>query len=151
MTQSTVSDARLLLTVFNIGESLFAVDALHVQEIIRVSAFTKVHHAPAHVVGIINLRGRIVTILDPAHRLGLPPVPPVPSARILVLDWQDEYVGLLVSRIQDVLSIDADQLAAPPPNMKQAFGACLSHVVRIKEQAISVLDLPTMLSVEEVS
>jgi len=149
MTEST-SDQTLLLTVFNIGESLFAVDALHVQEIIRLSALTKVHHAPPHVVGIINLRGRIVTILDPAYRLGLPMGPPEPSSRILVLDWQDEHIGLMVSRIQDVMSVEADQLAPPPPNLKQAFGAHLAKVLRLKEQAISVLNLDTLLAIEEV-
>ena len=144
-----LTEHGLLLTVFSIGESLWAVDALHVQEIIRVSAITRVHHALPEVVGIINLRGRIVTILDPAYRLGLPAGVVEASARILVLDWKDEQIGLLVSRIQDVVSVEASQLAPPPSNMKQAFGAHLAKVVRIKDQAISVLDLETILAIEE--
>jgi len=143
--------SSLLLTVFSFDEALFAVDAMRVQEIIRVGAITPVHHAPEHVLGIINLRGRIVTVLDPACRMGLDTQERSPQSRILIVDWQDEQVGLLVSRIHDMVSTESEQLAAPPSNLKKTLGGFLAGVLQLKEQMVSILDLQPLLSLEDMA
>lgn len=144
-------DASLLLTVFSFDEALFAVDAMRVQEIIRVGAITPVHHAPGHVLGIINLRGRIVTVVDPATRIGLEPQVQSSASRILIVDWQDEQVGLLVSRIHDMVQMERNALAPPPSNLKQGFGAFLAGVVQLREHMVSVLDASSVLAIEEIA
>ena len=144
-------DTSLLLTVFAFHESLFAVDAMRVQEIIRVGPITPVHHAPAHVLGVINLRGRIVTVLDPACRMGLEPQELNSHSRILIAEGQDEQVGLLVSQIHDMLRTERESLAAPPSNLKQSLGAFLSGVVQFRDHMVSVLDLQPLLAVEETA
>jgi len=143
--------SSLLLTVFSFDEALFAVDAMRVQEIIRVGAITPVHHAPEHVLGIINLRGRIVTVLDPDCRMGLDTQERSPQSRILIVDWQDEQVGLLVSRIHDMVSTESEQLAAPPSNLKKTLGGFLAGVLQLKEQMVSILDLQPLLSLEDMA
>ena len=141
----------LLLAIFAFEEALFAVDALRVQEIIRVGPITPVHQAPGHVLGIINLRGKIVTVLDPAFRMGLGAQEATPASRILIVDWQDEQVGLLVSRIHDMVETTRDSLGPAPSNLKNDLGAFLAGVVRLKENMVSVLDLQALLAVEELS
>ena len=142
-------EATLLLAIFAFEEALFAVDALRVQEIIRKGAITPVHHAPAHVLGIINLRGRIVTVLDPASRMGLAAQARTPASRILILDWQDEQVGLLVSRIHDMVDVARDRLAQPPSNLRNDLGAFLAGVVQVHDHMVSVLELGPVLAVED--
>jgi purine-binding chemotaxis protein CheW len=142
--------SSLLLAVFSCADALFAVDALRVQEIIRVGAITPVHQAPGHVLGIINLRGRIVTILDPAYRMGFEAQTMTRDCRILIVDWEDEHVGLLVSRIHDMVDTQKDQVEAPPSNLKQDLGRYLSGVVKVQDSMVLLLDLQPLLSLEEV-
>ena len=145
---ATDQEASLLLTVFSFDDALFAVDAMRVQEIIRLGPITPVHHAPEHVLGIINLRGRIVTVLDPALRMGLEAQERTSKGRILIMDWQDEHVGLLVSEVHDMVRADKDSLGASPSNLKNSLGAFLTGVLQLKDHMVSVLDLKPLLSVE---
>ena len=144
-------ETSMLLTVFSFDDALFAVEAMRVQEIIRVGSITPVHHAPDHVLGIINLRGRIVTVLDPARRMGLDSPERTTHSRILIVDWQDEQIGLLVSRIHDMVSTERGDLAPPPSNLKQHLGGFLAGVVQHREHMVSVLDLQPLLSIEEIA
>ncbi len=148
---SNAMDASRLLTVFSLGESLFALDAIRIQEIIRVGTITPVHHAPGHVLGVINLRGHIVTVLDPASRLGMEPQPCSPENRILIVDGQDEQIGVMVSRIQDMVPTEGRDITDPPSNLKKRLGRFLVGVVQIKEAMVSVLDPNPLLSVEETA
>lgn len=65
-----------LFVLFFLGEKMFAVNALFVQEIVRVGVITPVHNSPKHLLGITNLRGRLVSVIDPAQRVGLDPQVP---------------------------------------------------------------------------
>lgn len=148
---ASLGGATLLLAIFAFEEALFAVDALRVQEIIRVGPIAPVHHAPPHVLGIINLRGRIVTVLDPACRMGLAAQERTPASRILIVEWQDEQVGLLVSRIHDMVDVPPDSLGQAPPNLRNDLGAFLAGVVQVRDLMVSVLDLQPVLAVEDLS
>ena len=124
---------------------------MRVQEIIRLGPITPVHHAPAHVLGIINLRGRIVTILDPALRMGLEAQERAPKCRILIMDWQDEHVGLLVSEVHDMVQAEKESLGAAPSNLKTSLGEFLSGVLQLKDHMVSVLDLQPLLAAGETA
>ena len=142
----TEQDAANLLTIFAICETFFAVSAQYVQEIIRMCPITPVHHAPQHVVGIINLRGRIVTVLDPALRIGLGHQDIGETSRILILDWKGEQLGLQVSRVRDVLPIDPERLVAPPPNLRSVLGPYSAQVFQLQDNIVSTLNLDALLS-----
>jgi purine-binding chemotaxis protein CheW len=141
-------DAAQLLTVFSFEESYFAVDALRIQEIIRVGTITPVHMAPEHILGIINLRGHIVTVMDPARRLHLGDWKTGADSRILIVDWQDEQIGLLVPRVHDMTRAE-EGLGVAPPNLRSALGTFLAGITRYRDHMVSVLDLKALLSVEE--
>jgi purine-binding chemotaxis protein CheW len=146
----TEQDAAHLLTIFAICETLFAVSAQFVQEIIRLCPITPVHHAPRHVAGIINLRGRIVTVLDPAQRIGLGVQEAGETSRILILDWKGEQLGLLVSRVRDVLPIAPERLVAPPPNLRSVLGPFSAQVFQIQDNIVSTLNLEALLATDQV-
>ncbi len=144
------SDASHLLTIFSICDTHFALSAEHVQEIIRMCPITPVHHAPTHVLGIINLRGRIVTVLDPAERIGLGDQGTADTSRILILDWKGEQLGLKVHRVRDVLPIDPGHMVPPPPNLRAVLGAYATQVFQLQDNVVSILNLEDLLSTDQV-
>ena len=149
MSDELRQDTPLLLSVFALGETLFALDALLIQEITLAGRITPVRRAPADVLGIINLRGRIVTVIDPALRMGLAAFEPGRSNRILIADCGDEPIGLIVSRVVDVLPVERDQLLPPPSNLRQLLGGFLGQVFRHQEHVVSILDLTALMTVED--
>src|SRR5690349_15099786 len=85
-----------LISTFYLGDALLGIDTFRVQEIIKVIDITRGHQAPDHVLGIINLRGRIVTIIDLGRKLGLGPARLNDNSRIIIVSWRTEYIGLAV-------------------------------------------------------
>src|SRR6476619_495922 len=96
-----------------IDREVFALPVKQVQEILRVSALTRVPHAPFPVRGVTNLRGYVLPVVDLRVRLGMPPEEPGPLARIMVVHSRGRLVGLLVDAVDQVVPID--RLAVEPP------------------------------------
>jgi len=90
------------LATFYVGEALCGMDILKVQEINKQMEVTRVPQAPEYVSGVLNLRGRIVTIIDLGKKLGLSPTQPTEASRNIIVNSQEEHIGLLVAGIADV-------------------------------------------------
>src|SRR5664279_4952909 len=112
----------VLLATFFVRQALCALDAAGIQEVIRVGPLTPVRHAPADVAGIVNLRGKIVTILDLGLRLGFAKVVLSADSRIFIIEDRGEFVGLLVDRVDEVVEAENSQWQAPPANVRGAQG-----------------------------
>jgi purine-binding chemotaxis protein CheW len=138
-------DAALVST-FYLGEALFGIDTLDVQEVITLSNLTRVHHAPSYISGIINLRGQIVTVIDLAAKLGLEINTDTPPQQILIVSCQGEHVGLLVDRVADVEEADLDNLSPPPANIKLNLQKFLRGVCRVDTRQVSILDVNLVLN-----
>ena len=147
--QQTVVEDGLLIASFLLGDAVFGIDAQQVQEVVRVSDITCVHHAPQDVVGIRNLRGKIVTVIDLQARLELGRVASGPDNRILIVDWQGEPIGLLVDSVADTVSADTDAMAPPPPNLHGVQSRNLRGVCRSNGRLIAVLDLQALFQTGE--
>jgi purine-binding chemotaxis protein CheW len=76
---------------------------------------------------------------------------PGPDSRILILDWQDEHVGLLVGRIHDMVETERERIGEAPSNLKQSLGGFLAGVVQVREHMVSLLDPEAVLAVEETA
>ena len=134
-----------LLAVFSLKEGLYAFDAAIVREIIRPEPATPVPHAPEAVVGVINLRGRILTIVDTAVLLGLSPSVPDNHSRILVVEDGPESIGLLVDRVVEVLERDLAFQETKPDNMTSPRAECCTGTYRAGDRIIAILDAPSLL------
>ncbi len=145
-----IDDALLVIT-FLLGDAAFGISASHVQEVARIGDITPVHHASAEVVGIRNLRGRIVTVIDLRTRLSLGSVDSGPDNRILIVESMGEPVGLLVDCITDTISIQPGQLQAPPSNVPGYQGRNLLGVCYSGERLIALLDPATVLLPESTA
>lgn len=99
---------------FELGGQRYAVPLAAVREIIRAEPATPVPGAPADVLGIINLRGSIVTILDGCARLGLAATPGSPEPRLVIFHDEAENIGMRIDALQDVLELDTRDLMPPP-------------------------------------
>jgi len=138
-----------LISTFYLGDTLLGIDTLRVQEIIRVIDVTKVYQAPDYIIGVLNLRGRIVTIVDLARKLSLPQQEMTGQSRIIIVDWNGEYMGLLVSAVSDVVTADREGIVPPPSNVKGAQGRYFQGMYRTDKHLIAILDVEEILSVEE--
>ena len=148
MSTMLVSQASqtVLLATFFVRDALCAMDAAGIQEVIRLGPLTPVRHAPPEVAGILNLRGKIVTILDLGLRLGLGAVVSTHDSRIFIIEDRNEFVGLLVDRVDEVVEVGKDQWQAPPANVLSGQARFFQGVYRTRGRVITVLDPGSILS-----
>jgi purine-binding chemotaxis protein CheW len=147
--QKEASSSSLLLSTFHVHTTWCGIDTTRIQEVIKAGDLTPVHQAPEYVLGVINLRGRIVTIIDLGKKLKLENLPLTSLSRIIIVEWKGEYIGLLVNTISDVLSVSTDTLAPPPSNLENIRGKYFNGVYHMQEHLLAVLNLETLLAVEE--
>jgi purine-binding chemotaxis protein CheW len=130
---------------FKLGAEEFAVDILLVQEINRIVDITTVPKAPAFVEGVINLRGKIVPVLDLRKLFGFPKADPTDQSRIMVVDVQGRVLGLVVDSVSEVLRIPAHILEPPPSLMAGVSASYIRGVGKIEDRLLILLDLGRVL------
>jgi len=139
------ADGGLLMATFMLGEAAFGIDAHEVHEVVKVGDITPVHDAPAYVVGIRNLRGRIVTVIDLCVRLELGSVTAGPENRIFIIDWQNESIGFLVDSVTETISVNPEDMSAPPANLHGVQSRNLRGVCSGGERLVALLDSGSLL------
>lgn len=147
--KSKETDEILQLVSFKIGNEEFGVDILKVQEINRMMEITTVPNSPVFVEGIINLRGRIIPVIDLRIRLGLPKQEHDKNTRIIVVELNNKTVGFIVDEVSEVLRIPVS-ITEPPPDMIGGVGAeYITAVGKLEDKLLILLDLDKVLSVGE--
>ncbi len=139
----------LLVTTFQLGEAAFGIEARLVQEVVKVGDITPVHNAPEEVVGIRNLRGRIVTVVDLAAALGLGAVAQAAESRLLIVEWQGETVGFLVDAVHEAVALPSAQIQVPPASLSEARRQKLRGIWREESRLVAILEPRTAFSWEE--
>ena len=145
-TNTSRSGQTVLLTTFFVRDSLCALDAAGIQEVIRVGALTPVRHTPQEVTGIVNLRGKIVTILDLGLRLGFAKAIPTGDSRIFIIEDRNEFIGLLVDRVDEVVEVERDEWQSPPANVPWGQARFFKGICRAGGRVITVLDSSPILA-----
>jgi purine-binding chemotaxis protein CheW len=148
---AVVADSQIdLFSTFYVQNNIYGIRAIKVQEVINVGHITPVHQqAKPFIVGIINLRGRIVTIIDLAEKLGLEKTKIEKDTGIFILDYSNEYVGLLVDKIGDVLQIDTALIAPAPGNIQGISGKYFDGVYQAENKLIALLNPDLVLIANE--
>lgn len=143
-------DAELIqLVTFSIGEEEFGVDILKVQEIIRTMEITKVPRAPVFVEGVINLRGKVIPIIDLRSRFGLQTRDHDQHTRIIVIEISEMIVGFVVDSVSEVLRIPASTVEPPPAVVSGLESEYINGVGKLEDRLLILLDLNRLLSNEE--
>ena len=135
---------------FKIGRELFGVYIHMVQEIVRVPEITPVPEMPIFVEGVINLRGKIVSIVDLNKRLKIGESVKSRSSRILIVDVEKKVIGLLVDAVTEILRIPPEAIE-PAPDIATAVGTeYIMGVGKMPDKLIILLDLKNILNPEEI-
>ena len=130
---------------FHIGDGLYGIDALRVQEVVQARPTTPTPLAPPAVVGLMNLRGQIVTVLDVRKRLGIEPRPSAPTA-IVVVQTSDGAVGLLVDEIGDVADVAIEQMEPPPDTFRGNARSLVVAACKLPARLLVTLDVDKVVA-----
>lgn len=122
--------------VFNLGAQTYALDVSLVREIVRPPHMEPMPHAPPTLVGMANLRGIVVPVFDIARLLGWQPEARDGLARVIVIEHDDDLLGLLVDAVQEILRFDGAKVEPPP-----SVGAMTQHVVALLRRPDSLVQL----------
>ena len=136
------------LASFFVGEALCGMDILKVQEINKLIEMTRVPQAPDYVLGILNLRGEIVTIIDLGKKLGLKSTEISDRTRNIIVNSKGEHIGLMVEKISDVVQAKFEKIEAPPANIGGVQGKYFTGVLKTKDRLIGILDVGKVLEEE---
>lgn len=136
------------LATFYVGDALCGMDILKIQEINKLMVMTKVPQAPDYVMGILNLRGQIVTIIDLGKKLGLASTELTSKSRNIIVNSKGEYIGLMAARISDVMQSDITKIEAPPANIGGVQGKYFKGVFKTEDKLIGILDVEEVLKEE---
>ncbi len=140
----------LQLVSFKIGEEEFGVDILKVKEINRILKITKVPNAPTFVKGVVNLRGRIIPVVDLRSRLGMPSIEYNGKTRIVVVELENRTVGFIVDEVSEVLRIPRDITEPPPEMVANVDTDYITAVGKLEDRLLILLDLDKIFNFEEV-
>ena len=145
------SEELLQLVSFNIGGEEFGVDILKVQEINRMVTVTAVPNSPSFVDGVINLRGKVIPIIDLRTRFGMHRKEHDKNTRIIVVELKGNVVGFVVDAVSEVLRIPRS-VTEPPPTVVAGINAdYITAVGKLEDKLLILLDLEKVFSVEERS
>lgn len=139
------TDGKIEIATFYVGEALCGIDILNIQEINKQTEVTEVPQSPEYVKGVLNLRGRIVTVIDLGEKIGLSAISMNKDNRNVIVDSHDEHIGLLVEQISDVMTADPSTIEPPPANIGGIQGKYFSGVFKTKNSLVGILDIETAL------
>jgi purine-binding chemotaxis protein CheW len=130
---------------FRIGDETYGVRIASVREIVRVPEITNVPNAPEMIEGVINLRGRIIPVMDLRKRFGNSTVAPDKKNRILVVELENKLLGLIVSSASEVLKIPPSEIESPGSVFAEGESSYVTGVGKLKGRLIILLDIGRLL------
>lgn len=144
------NDDILQLVSFNIGEEEFGVDILKVQEIIRLVEITRVPNAPSFVEGVINLRGKVIPVIDLRKRIGMLSITSSSESRIVVVELENKIIGFLVDCVNEVLRISKSITEPPPPIIAGINADYITSIGKLEDRILILLDLEKILKANDI-
>jgi purine-binding chemotaxis protein CheW len=136
-----------------IGEYLFGIDLQHVREVNRFLDITPVALAPEFVAGLMNLRGQIVTVIDPGIKLNMEKRKISKTSRCVILKTATEdattslkdILGILVDSIGDIFTVNNSEIEPSPPNVGEIDEQLISGIVKLEDELLIILKMETLL------
>jgi purine-binding chemotaxis protein CheW len=139
------------IIAFRLDGQVFCVMTTTIREIRGWSPSTPVPHAPPEVLGIMNLRGSVIPIVDLSRKLGMPPTTPNERSAIVVADVHDTMLGLLVDQVSDILTVKREQIQ-PLPEVASTYDRAFSDGIITHESGmICFLNLARMFAQAEMT
>jgi purine-binding chemotaxis protein CheW len=150
-TRTQVVDEKSLLeiVIFQLDKELFGLDIYRIVEITRMLEITKVPRSLSFIEGIINLRGKIIPVVDLRKRIGFASAPPTRLSRVIIIKIEGHRLGLVVDSVDRVVKIPKDTVEPVPPDALQIDADFLSGIGHLDKQLIILLDVDRILKPHE--
>ena len=143
------NDPVMQLVTFRLQDERYGINVMQVQEVLRVSEIAPVPGAPPYVLGIINLRGNVVTVIDTRSRFGLMSTDIDGASRIIVIESEQQVVGILVDSVAEVVEVRLSEIDTAPNVGNDESSRYIQGVVTRKDDLLIVVDLNKLLTNEE--
>lgn len=143
------SDPVLQWVTFRLDEEIYGINVMQVQEVLRVSEIAPVPGAPEYVLGIINLRGNVVTVIDARERLGLSSKEVDDATRIVIIEADKQVVGILVDSVAEVVDLRMSEVESAPNVGNDDSSKYIQGVASRDDALLILVDLNKLLTDEE--
>ena len=129
-----------------IAAETYAFNISDINEIIRLQDITPIPNYKAHIIGVINLRGNIVPIVNLHHIFGLPNIAYTNATRIVVIHYKGDYIGIVVDGVNQVISLN--EIQTPPEKVGGVNGSFFSGIALVKKKLIGIIKFEFILQNE---
>jgi purine-binding chemotaxis protein CheW len=143
------TEELLQLVSFTIGQEEFGLDIQTIQEINRMVEITRVPNSPDFVSGVINLRGKVIPVIDLRKRFGFPAKESDKNTRIIVVELGNSVVGFVVDAVREVIRIPKSVTEPPPPIIAGIGSEYVTAVGKLEDRLLILLDLEHLLQEKE--
>lgn len=133
------------LVAFELLDEIYAIDIKYVEEIQRSQEITDVPHTPEHILGVINLRGQIIPVIDLKIKFGMEKSEVTNMTRIIVVNVEGIVVGLQVDSVSEVLRLTTDKIEPPSPVISTIDSEQIQGVGKDEGKMIIILDVEKIL------
>lgn len=130
-----------------VGEQMIGISVLVVQDVLRKMEMARVPLAPQEIAGIINLRGRIITVIDMRRRLQLEATDENADCMHCVVEHKEELFSLKVDSVGEVLNIPLTRIDKPPANLEEQWKAVSAGVCQLDGELLVILDVQALLTI----
>ncbi len=136
---------------FCLGDETYGIMVMQVQEVLRIPDIAPVPGSADYVVGIINLRGNVVTVVDTRHRFGLPPRELDDASRIVVTEVGNQIIGILVDSVAEVVELRSSEIESAPNVGNDESAKYIQGVSSQNGKLLILVDLNKFLDIEELA
>ncbi len=143
------TDQVLQWVTFKLQEETYGINVMQVQEVLRYTDIAPVPGAPMYVLGIINLRGNVVTVIDTRARFGLPPSDVTEKSRIVIIEADKQVIGILVDSVAEVVYLRASEIDTAPNVGTDESAKFIQGVSNRDGELLILVDLNKLLTDEE--
>ncbi|MGX5913412.1 chemotaxis protein CheW [Aliidiomarina sp. Khilg15.8] len=142
-------DKILQWVTFQLEEETYGINVMQVQEVLRYSEIAPVPGAPDYVLGIINLRGNVVTVIDTRTRFGLPTSEVTDNSRVVIIEAEQQVIGILVDSVAEVVYLRTSEIDSAPNVGTEESAKFIQGVSNRDGELLILVDLNKLLSDDE--
>ncbi len=142
-------DTVLQWVTFRLANETYGINVMEVQEVLRFTDIAPVPGAPTYVLGIINLRGNVVTVIDTCQRFGLPPIEITENTRVVIIETDHQVIGILVDAVAEVVYLKRSDIDSTPNVGNDDSAKFIQGVTHREGQLLILVDLNKLLGEEE--
>jgi purine-binding chemotaxis protein CheW len=148
-TAKSAEDPILQWVTFRLENESYGINVMQVQEVLRYTEIAPVPGAPPYVLGIINLRGNVVTVIDTRSRFALPNAETTDQTRIVIIEAENQVVGILVDSVAEVVYLRQSEIETTPNVGNDESAKFIQGVCHKNDELLILVDLEKLMSEEE--